>query len=233
MMKRKNLMISLADMELQAAEGDEWRIKGYATKFGNTNSYGFEIAAGAYDAVLKAGVKPKMFFNHDAWSVPIGLWDRLEADEKGLRVEGVLTKGVSQAGDVYAALKAGTVDGLSVGISFNEEDAALVGKRIILKNIRELREISVVTNPTVWHASRACFRPMRWTSGLKGSRRYATRRIFCAKPSVSPSGSRDGCFQRSRQAWPQILVGMTSWKLRKSCRQFFLESHTLRSTNDD
>ena len=148
MMKRKNLMISLADMELQSAEGDEWRINGYATKFGNTNSYGFEIAAGAYDTVLKAGVKPKMFFNHDAWSVPIGLWDRLEADEKGLRVEGVLTKGVSQAGDVYAALKAGTVDGLSVGISFNEEDAVLVGKRIILKNIRELREISVVTNPS-------------------------------------------------------------------------------------
>ena len=143
MMKRKNLMISLADMELQAAEGDEWRIKGYATKFGNTNSYGFEIAAGAYDAVLKSGVKLKMFFNHDAWSVPIGLWDRLEADEMGLRVEGVLTKGVSQAGDVYAALKAGTVDGLSVGISFNEEDAALVGKRIILKNIRELRKARI------------------------------------------------------------------------------------------
>lgn len=61
---------------------------GYATVYDNVNTYGFSIAAGAYDDLLKSGVKPRMFFNHDSWGVPIGIWTKLESDDIGLKVTG-------------------------------------------------------------------------------------------------------------------------------------------------
>ena len=144
---KKNLMVSLADAQLSVVDSDEWRVCGYATVYGNRNSYDFSIRKGAYANVL--GTRPKMFFNHNTLSVPIGRWVKLEDHEYGLYVEGVLTKGVAEAADVYAALKAGTVDGFSVGVSFDPKADVKFGEdgSEELVNVRELNEISVVTYP--------------------------------------------------------------------------------------
>jgi HK97 family phage prohead protease len=145
-MKKQLVNLSLKDVELSFDDSHEWRVKGYATRFNNVNSYGFKILAGAYADVIASGSKPKMFFNHDAWAVPIGYWDKLEENALGLKVEGVLTQGVAQAKDVYAALKAGTVDGLSVSIYFDAADTETDDKGIMsLSKIRKLDEISIVT----------------------------------------------------------------------------------------
>lgn len=148
MMKKQNFSLSLSAAEIDLAGGEhEWRVNGYATKFGNANCYGFKIAPGAYSDLIASGVKPLMFFNHNSWSVPIGRWDSLEENARGLKVSGVLTQGVSLASDVYAALRAGTVDGLSVSIGWNSEDESEEGGILTLSKISALDEISIVTFP--------------------------------------------------------------------------------------
>lgn len=148
MMKKQNLSLSLSAAEIDLAGGEhEWRIVGYATKFGNANCYGFRIAQGAYADLIASGVKPLMFFNHDSYAVPIGRWDSLEENARGLKVSGVLTQGVSLASDVYAALRAGTVDGLSVSIGWNSEDESEEDGILTLSKISALDEISIVTFP--------------------------------------------------------------------------------------
>lgn len=146
----KQVTTSLKLCQLQALEEDgEWKISGYATVFGNRNSYGFQIRKGAYSKVLAEGVNPKMFFNHDSWNLPIGKWTDLKEDEIGLKVEGVLTKGVSKAEDIYHAVKAGTVDGLSVGIGWKAADEVeLDDGTVEVTMISRLSEISVVTYPS-------------------------------------------------------------------------------------
>lgn len=148
-MTKKQLMTSLKFSQLSAQESDgEWKVSGYATIFGNKNCYGFQINKGAYKKLLSEGVKPKMFFNHRSFEVPIGKWNVLSEDDIGLKVEGVLTKGVSLAEDIYNAVKAGTVDGLSVAIGWRfDDEEELSDGTIQLNNISSLDEISIVTYP--------------------------------------------------------------------------------------
>lgn len=147
-MKTQNLMLPLDEVELSVGESDGWQIKGYATRFGNKNTYGFSIAAGAYADLVSKEARVPMFFNHASWEVPIGKWTELEEDSRGLKVVGVLTEGVSLAADVYAALKAGTVDGLSVSIGLDEKNLVSKDGVTVLTKVSRLHEISVVTNPS-------------------------------------------------------------------------------------
>jgi uncharacterized protein len=139
--------LSLADCQIKL-DADRGTFVGYASVFGGTDSYGDTILRGAYDSTLRNHGKPKMFFNHDAMSLPLGKWTVAREDDHGLWVEGELTAGNRQADDVRAALKHGTLDGLSIGYllkkgDFDETDD---GRRII-KRITRLAEVSVVTFP--------------------------------------------------------------------------------------
>ena len=149
-MTQKQITTSLKFCQLQALEEDgEWKISGYASVFGNRNSYGFQIRKGAYSKLLSEGINPKMYFNHNSYGLPIGKWTHLQEDENGLKVEGVLTKGISLAQDVYQAVKAGTVDGLSVGIAWKSADEVeLDDGTVEVTTIYRLSEISVVTYPS-------------------------------------------------------------------------------------
>ncbi len=148
-MTTKQLSTPLNVAQLQATETDSgWKISGYATVFDNPNYYGFAIKKGAYSKLIESGVQPKMFFNHESWTVPIGKWTELREDDIGLWVEGEITKGVSQASDVYHAVKAGTVDGLSVSIGWRGADEVENSDGLTeIHNLISLSEISVVTNP--------------------------------------------------------------------------------------
>lgn len=149
-MNRKN--ISLGDIELKfAANGG---FSGYASVFGGVDSYNDTIMAGAYDKVIediKGGKKPmpKMFINHMAWDIPVGKWTHMEQDAKGLYMEGEFTKGNPQADMIKAAMQHGTVDGLSIGFMIDEYE--MVEKEDeyirIIKSIKELPEVSIVTYP--------------------------------------------------------------------------------------
>ncbi len=138
--------ITLQDVELKFDEGGR-RFKGYASTFNGNDSYDDTILPGAYAKTIAEHGMPKMFWGHD-WDIPIGKWLSAVEDEKGLLVEGEFTPGNSQADAVMAAMKHGTVNGLSIGFRLAEGDYERKkdGGRII-KNVTKLYEISVVNFP--------------------------------------------------------------------------------------
>ena len=88
-----------------------------------------------------------MFYGHQ-WDIPIGKWLKAKEDEHGLYVEGELTPGLSKAADVHAALKHGTLDGLSIGGYLKKgdwEDGADGGR--IIRKWSSLVEVSPVVFP--------------------------------------------------------------------------------------
>lgn len=151
MTAKKHLIMKSADIMLKDAQvgvaDDGYKFSGYASVFGGVDAYGDTIVAGAYAPALEKGT-PKMFFNHDKYSIPIGKWLEVAEDEHGLRVTGELTKGNPQAETVAAALRHGTVDGLSVGF-YPAEDGLHENENggYTIDKIDRLLEISVVTFP--------------------------------------------------------------------------------------
>lgn len=141
--------LSLNDCEIKLAS-DTGKFEGYASTFNNVDSYGDTILPGAYKETLSANGLPKMFILHRSYELPIGKWLDASEDSKGLYVKGELTPGLSMANDVNAALKHGTLDGLSIGYALRKADYQpsdkIEGGRII-KKISLLSEISPVTFP--------------------------------------------------------------------------------------
>lgn len=70
----------------------EWQIKGYASTFGNVDRGGDIVMPGAYSKTVKqildSGRPLRMYWNHDDYALPIGGWDSLAEDAKGLFVGG-------------------------------------------------------------------------------------------------------------------------------------------------
>ena len=127
--------------------GDKGIIRGYASVFGGVDCYEDTIEPTAYDNVLKSGELPKMFFNHDSFSLPIGKWDHIEKDNKGLIVEGKLNLDLPEGNSIYSAIKFGSLDGLSIGFCMNKGDYTYDGDVRIIKNVSKLVEVSVVSFP--------------------------------------------------------------------------------------
>lgn len=131
-----------------SGDGRQGIFEGYASVFNNTDSDGDIILPGAFkNALANQSRKVAMFFNHKTWDLPVGKWDSLAEDDKGLYVRGQLTPGHSGATDLKAAMQHGTVDGMSVGFSVTKDDYSLGTSGRIFKNIAALREISVCTFP--------------------------------------------------------------------------------------
>lgn len=147
MLQVKTLSLNNCEVKL---DSDTGIFAGYASTFDNVDSYGDTIIKGAYKKTLAENGAPKMFFNHDSSSLPIGKWIDIGEDKKGLYVKGELTDGMSTSNDVKAALIHQTIDGLSIGYALKKGDYTPSdtheGGRII-KNVSRLAEVSVVTFP--------------------------------------------------------------------------------------
>lgn len=143
MLLRKTLQLSDVSLKLR---GDTGLFSGYASVFGGTDSYGDTIVKGAFESTLRTNGKPKMFFGH-AWDMPIGKWLTAKEDDHGLFVEGELTPGLSLASDVHAALKHGTLDGLSIGgyVKKGDYDETETGR--VIRKWGKLVEVSPVVFP--------------------------------------------------------------------------------------
>lgn len=137
--------VKLADTSTETAVKT---FSGYGACFNNTDSYNDVIAPGAFKASLSrhadAGTMPLMLLNHDAWNqLPIGVWKSMSEDENGLLVEGELLDTAAGA-DVYTALKAGAITGLSIG--YRVTGYEMDGKSRTITEA-DLMEVSVVTFP--------------------------------------------------------------------------------------
>lgn len=141
--------LSFDETEIKfTGDGKQGIFEGYASVFNNTDSDGDIILPGAFkNALASQSRKVAMFFNHKTWELPVGKWDGLAEDEKGLYVRGQLTPGHSGAADLKAAMQHGTVEGMSVGFSVSKDDYSIGTSGRIFKNITALREISVCTFP--------------------------------------------------------------------------------------
>jgi HK97 family phage prohead protease len=145
---RRSIILSKSEIETDEAG----TIEGYASVYYGTDSYGDTIVKGAFDDCVQSEEKPKMFFNHDRYSVPIGKWEEVTADDKGLYVKGRLNLEVFQAKDVYSAVKAGDIDGFSVCMMIDPahytlKDASDQWGGGFIEHVEALPEISVVTFP--------------------------------------------------------------------------------------
>lgn len=126
-------------------QGDTGTFEGYASKWDGVDSYGDTILKGAFADTLREA-PPKMFFNH-SWDMPIGKWVSAEEDSAGLYVKGELTPGLAIAGDVRAAMKHGTLDGLSIGGFLKKGDYEETKSGRIIRKWSQLAEISPVVFP--------------------------------------------------------------------------------------
>ncbi len=120
---------------------------GYASLFGKADLGRDVVMPGAFRASLArrgaAGVK--MLFQHDP-AEPIGVWTDIREDGHGLHVRGQLTTGVARAREVLALMRAGALDGLSIGYrTVRGRKEPKSGVRQLLEV--DLWEISVVTFP--------------------------------------------------------------------------------------
>jgi uncharacterized protein len=137
--------ISLSDVSLKM-DGDSGKFSGYASVFGGVDSYGDSIIKGAFESTLRQNGKPKMFFNHE-WTMPIGKWTVAKEDDHGLFVEGELTPGLAISSDVRAAMKHGTLDGLSIGGYIKQGDYDETENGRVIRKWSKLVEVSPVVFP--------------------------------------------------------------------------------------
>lgn len=118
---------------------------GYAGVFDRPDLGGDVIAPGAFRESLARRGAVRMLFQHDP-AQPIGVWDEIREDARGLFVRGHLVLEVARAREALALMRAGALDGLSIGFR------ALAGRRDARSGIRRLTridlwEISIVTFP--------------------------------------------------------------------------------------
>jgi HK97 family phage prohead protease len=121
--------------------------EGYASLFGAEDQGRDIVMAGAFARSLARGpaAQVRMLFQHDP-AQPIGVWETLREDARGLYVRGRLTLGVARAREILALLREGALDGLSIG--FHTRKAvrdARTGQRRLYE--LDLWEISLVTFP--------------------------------------------------------------------------------------
>jgi hypothetical protein len=119
-------------------------ISGYASLFGKSDQGGDIVDAGAYRISLAKGRRIKMLWQHDP-SQPIGVWDEVVEDAKGLWVKGRLLTDIARAREAASLIAAGAIDGLSIGyrtVRAHKDDA---GARRLSE--LDLWEVSLVTFP--------------------------------------------------------------------------------------
>ena len=158
----QNLTCNLRELKFAADEGAQaMSFTGYGAVFGNVDSYGDVIEAGAFSKFLadvKAGNQPwpAMLSQHGGWQMsaedmtPIGVWTDFAEDGHGLKVAGQLAD-TPRGLEMYKLMKMSprpAIDGMSIGYIAKEweprskpEDPKRKLKRI------DLIEVSMVTRP--------------------------------------------------------------------------------------
>lgn len=120
---------------------------GYASVFGNIDAYGDMVMPGAFAKSL-ASKMPALLWQHDAHE-PIGVWQEFKEDKKGLFATGqLLVDGVTRAKEAYSLLRAGALNGLSIGYMLNDYEWVKTDDEKFRKLTEiDLWEVSLVTFP--------------------------------------------------------------------------------------
>jgi HK97 family phage prohead protease len=123
-------------LKLDAPPDDQGHFTGYAAVFGNVDKGNDVIDAGAVTKTLQENPEVPIFWVHNYVKVPIGIGRLTRDGTKGVRIEGELFLETSElAREVFGAMKAGAVKGLSIGYN--------TLKRMFKGAVRHLQEIAI------------------------------------------------------------------------------------------
>ncbi len=150
-MKHKHAQLQHKQFAFKAeAVKDDGTFTGYGSVFGNLDSYREIVAPGAFAESLeriKASGDPLPALWQHRGDEPIGGYDLLEEDERGLKVQGwLMVNEIPLAKQAHALMQRRVVKGLSIGYyvladSFDEKE------RVRTLTKLDLQEISIVTFP--------------------------------------------------------------------------------------
>ena len=136
----------LADIDLETVDVDG-SFSGYASIFDERDLGNDIITKGAFAKSLKkrGSLGVRMLFQHNP-ETPIGVWQEITENNHGLYVRGKLAILTKSGAEVHQLLKAGAIDGLSIGFkTLRAQNRRTHSARHILE--ADLWEISVVTFP--------------------------------------------------------------------------------------
>lgn len=134
---------------LLVTDGDaQTIIEGHASVWGVADRGGDVVERGAFAASLgrlrAAGAAPKFLWQHDP-AQPIGVWDEVREDARGLWVKGRILNDVARGREAATLVKAGAIDGLSIGYRAVRAARSRQGARRLVEV--DLWEVSLVTFP--------------------------------------------------------------------------------------
>jgi HK97 family phage prohead protease len=159
---------------------EDGTVEGYASLFGEIDQARDMVVRGAFRASLavRGPRRVPMLFQHDP-SEPVGIWLDLREDATGLYARGRLIPEVARARELLSLLRAGAIDGLSIGFRAAK---ARIDPRTRVRSLLavDLWEISIVTFPL-----------------LAGARVRAVKRAF-SPPTLSHART------RAERAWGSV-----------------------------
>ena len=140
-------------VDLKAVSEDEEKefgyFEGYGSIFGNLDLGNDVIQKGAFTKSLeqRPPSKVKLLYQHKS-DMPIGIYDEITEDSKGLYVKGRIALKTRAGAEAYELLKIGALDGLSIGFKTNPKAVTYEdrGQKRIIKEV-DLMEVSLVTFP--------------------------------------------------------------------------------------
>ena len=94
---------------------EQGRFAGYASMFGVVDNQKDSVERGAFaNSIRDKGTNIKLLWQHQM-DEPIGQIEQIFEDEKGLYIEGRLLLTVQRAREAYDLVRAGAMEGLSIG----------------------------------------------------------------------------------------------------------------------
>ena len=143
---------------------DEGRIEGYGSTFGGKpDGHGDVVVEGAFSETIEDGGRNgngifPMLWSHDT-TQPIGMWDDISENKKGLKLGGGFVMEVQKARETHALAKANVINGLSIGWDFIRDSKGHILDGAVewddKKNIRYLKRIELwEISPVVFGSNR-------------------------------------------------------------------------------
>jgi len=138
--KRLNFKLELKSLDPQG------RFAGYASVFNVVDSQRDVVLRGAFSQTVKGRAGEIKFLWQHQQDEPIGIFDAVFEDARGLYVEGRLLLNVQRAKEAHTLLKMGAISGLSIGYS---PVRYTIDKKSGVRHLSqvELWEVSLVTFP--------------------------------------------------------------------------------------
>jgi HK97 family phage prohead protease len=170
----------------RVAISSDGAIEGYASLFGEVDQARDMVMPGAFTQTLKQrGLrKIPMLFQHDP-SEPIGIWLELKEDFRGLRARGRLIPDVLRARELLSLLKAGAIDGLSIG--YRTVRGQIDPKSRVRRLYQvDLWEISIVTFPLLSGARVSAVKQQPKLSRLRAAAEAEWRAMLAGEDINAP-----------------------------------------------